>query len=133
MSKPTYNHKMSYKTAINASINVNMTTTSNTTYDPRNLNKGWIILTRNGIIDTLTNEKRRQIEEYEYNIRANKQMNEIVNRFLYNKKTELQLEGYDDDEIETIIENIIQEDCEIDEDDSSDEEEYYSNSDEEGY
>ena len=60
-------------------------------------------------------------------------MNEIVNRFWHNKRKELQLEGYDDDEIESIIDNIIQQDCEIDDNDLSDEEEYYSNSDDEGY
>lgn len=133
MSKLSYNSKMSYKTAIKTSVNVNMKTPSHINYDTNNLNKGWIFLTNRGIINTLTNEERQKMEKIDYNIRANKQMNEIVNRFWHNKRKELQLEGYDDDEIESIIDNIIQQDCEIDDNDLSDEEEYYSNSDDEGY
>ena len=133
MSKLSYNSKMSYKTAIKTSVNVNMKTPSRINYDTNNLNKGWIFLTNRGIINTLTNEERQKMEKIDYNIRANKQMNEIVNRFWHNKRKELQLEGYDDDEIESIIDNIIQQDCEIDDNDLSDEEEYYSNSDDEGY
>ena len=60
-------------------------------------------------------------------------MNEIVYRYLSRKRKELEFEGYDENEIYNIIENIIRPILDVDEDNLSDEEDYYSNSDDDGY
>ena len=83
--------------------------------------------------DTLTETEREIIEANEFKTRANEQMDEVVYRYLYRKRKELELEGYDEDEIDNIIENIIQPNLDVDEDDLTDEEDYYSNSDDDGY
>ena len=52
-------------------------------------------------------EYLKRIETEDFQRRANIQMNKIVNRFLKYKHDELKLEGYDDEEIESIIENLL--------------------------
>lgn len=84
-------------------------------------------------LDTPSDNILNNIESIEYNIRANKKMNEIVNRFIWYKTKELELEGYDATEIENIIDEIVQGDCTYEDDASSDEEDQESYSDEEYY
>ena len=52
-------------------------------------------------------ELLKRIETEDFQRRANIQMNKIVNRFLNYKRDELKQEGYDDDEIESIIEHLL--------------------------
>ena len=102
-------------------------------FDRSKLKRGWVLLTYDGIFDTLTETERESIEKDSFEIRANKQMNEIVYRYLSRKRKELEFEGYDENEIDNIIENIIRPILDADEDNLSDEEDYYSNSDDDGY
>jgi len=102
-------------------------------FDRSKLKRGWVLLTYDGIFDTLTETERESIETNSFEFRANKQMNEIVYRYLSRKRKELEFEGYDENEIDNIIENIIRPILDVDEDNLSDEEDYYSNSDDDGY
>lgn len=52
-------------------------------------------------------EYLKMIEHADFQKRANAKMNEIVNRFIAYKREELQLENYEDEEIEKIIEDMI--------------------------
>ena len=52
-------------------------------------------------------EYLKMIERADFQKRANAKMNEIVNRFIAYKREELQLENYEDEEIEKIIEHMI--------------------------
>lgn len=137
MSKSSSNHnnnnKMNYKLAINTSTPMKQTSFSSDRLNVSQLKKGWVLLTKNGMYDTLTETEREMIEANEFEFRANEQMDEVVYRYLSRKRKELELEGYDEDEIDNIIENIIQPNLDVDEDDLSDEEDYYSNSDDDGY
>ena len=100
--------------------------------DIKKLKKGWVLLTKQGIFDTLTEEERKKIENEEFIKRANCGMKEIVDRYLLRLKTELVLEGYNEEEIENIIENITSyEDYEIEEEFLDEEDELIS--DEEDY
>lgn len=137
MSKSLSNHnnnnKMNYKLAINTSTPMKQTSISSSRLNVSQLKRGWVLLTKNGMYDTLTESEREMIEANEFEVRANEQMDEVVYRYLSRKRKELELEGYDEDEIDNIIENIIQPNLDVDEDDLSDEEDYYSNSDDDGY
>ena len=137
MSKSSSNHnnnnKMNYKLAINTSTPMKQTSFSSDRLNVSQLKRGWVLLTKNGMYDTLTETEREMIEANEFEFRANEQMDEVVYRYLSRKRKELELEGYDEDEIDNIIENIIQPNLDVDEDDLSDEEDYYSNSDDDGY
>lgn len=137
MSKSSSNHnnnnKMNYKLAINTSTPMKQTSFSSDRLNVSQLKKGWVLLTKNGMYDTLTETEREMIEANEFEFRANEQMDEVVYRYLSRKRKELELEGYDEDEIDNIIENIIQPNLDVDEDELSDEEDYYSNSDDDGY
>ena len=98
------------------------------------LKKGMVLLTKNGIVDTLTNEEKEIIETNEFNYRANRAMNEIVNRYLQRKAEEFELDGYTNDEIEYMIEEIINiDDEEYYDDDSENEEDEESLSDDDYY
>lgn len=66
-------------------------------------------------------EYLRLIENKEFQMRANIKMNEIVSRFLNYKRSELELEGYDDEEIENIIEHLLNDENEEYDDYSSNE------------
>lgn len=137
MSKSSSNHdnnyKMDYKIAINAKTHMKQSSISHKKFDRSKLKRGWVLLTYDGIFDTLTETERESIEKDSFEIRANKQMNEIVYRYLSRKRKELEFEGYDENEIDNIIENIIRPILDADEDNLSDEEDYYSNSDDDGY
>jgi len=74
------------------------------------------------------------IENEEFQRRANIQMNEIVNRFLNYKTQDLKLEGYNEEEIEEIINNLIHNECDEYYDDySSDEDDGSVYSDEDSF
>lgn len=137
MSKSSSNHdnnyKMDYKLAINAKTPMKQASISHKKFDRSKLKRGWVLLTYDGIFDTLTETERESIETNSFEFRANKQMNEIVYRYLSRKRKELEFEGYDENEIDNIIENIIRPILDVDEDNLSDEEDYYSNSDDDGY
>ena len=90
--------------------------------DIKKLKKGMVLLTNHGIFDTLTGEERKIIEDEEFIKRANCGMKELVDRYLLRLKKELHLEGYNKEEIENIIENIISYDDDEFEEESSDEE-----------
>ena len=47
------------------------------------------------------------MENAEFKKRANSQMNEIVERFINYKKEELKLENYEDEEIDSIIDDML--------------------------
>lgn len=49
----------------------------------------------------------KMIEKEEFKKSANRQMNEIVNRFIKYKVEELKLENYTDEEIENIIDEML--------------------------
>lgn len=62
----------------------------------------------------VSNDREQNNEEYlkmlereEFQKRANIQMNKIVNRFLKYKREELELDGYDAEEIESIIDCLL--------------------------
>lgn len=137
MNKSSNNHdnnyKMDYKLAINVTPPMKQDTISHKKFDRSKLRRGWVLLTYDGIFDTLTETERESIETNSFEFRANKQMNEIVYRYLSRKRKELEFEGYDENEIDNIIENIIRPILDVDEDNLSDEEDYYSNSDDDGY
>ena len=92
-----------------------------------------VLLTKNGIFDTLTENERNILEKEEFEIRANHGMNEIVNRYLSRLKTELRLENYDEDEIEIIIDQLINFDNIVEDEDTSEEEEEYDTDEEDYY
>tara|TARA_Y100000389_G_scaffold114666_1_gene111810 strand:+ start:2792 stop:3148 length:357 start_codon:yes stop_codon:yes gene_type:complete len=73
------------------------------------------------------------IENEDFQRRANIQMNEIVNRFLKYKTQDLKLEGYDDEEIEAIINYLIHNECDEYYDYSSDEDDGSVYSDEDSF
>ena len=137
MSKSSSNHdnnyKMDYKFAINAKTHMKQPSISHQKFDRSKLKRGWVLLTYDGIFDTPTETERESIDKDSFEFRANKQMNEIVYRYLSRKRKELEFEGYDENEIDNIIENIIRPILDADEDNLSDEEDYYSNSDDDGY
>ena len=57
-------------------------------------------------------EYLKMMENKEFQRRANIQMNQIVNRFLNYKRQELELDGYNTEEIESIIECMLSTDNE---------------------
>lgn len=57
-------------------------------------------------------EYLKMVEQEEFQRRANIQMNKIVNRFLNYKRQELELDGYNAEEIESIIECLLSPDNE---------------------
>ena len=57
-------------------------------------------------------EYLKMMEQEEFQRRANIQMNKIVNRFLNYKRQELELDGYNAEEIESIIECLLSPDNE---------------------
>ena len=120
---------MNYKTAI--CHNPQKKTLNNITgIDINKLKKGMVLLTKNGVFHTLTEEELSNLEKEEFNKRANNGINEIVNRYLSRLKSELRLENYDEDEIDIIIEELMNVDDIVEEEESSDEEEeYYSEDD----
>lgn len=74
------------------------------------------------------------IENQEFQRRANIQMNQIVKRFLNYKTQDLKLEGYNEEEIEAIINNLIHNECDEYYDDySSDEDDGSVYSDEDSF
>ena len=81
--------KMNYKVAITASKTCARSTTSITASQESR------------------EEYLKMIERADFQKRANAKMNEIVNRFIAYKRQELQLENYEDEEIEKIIEDMI--------------------------
>lgn len=52
-------------------------------------------------------EHLKMAEQEEFQRRANIQMNKVVNRFLNYKRQELELDGYNAEEIESIIECLL--------------------------
>tara|TARA_Y100000389_G_scaffold200621_1_gene241441 strand:- start:7338 stop:7712 length:375 start_codon:yes stop_codon:yes gene_type:complete len=120
---------MNYKTAI--CYNPEKKPLNNITgIDINKLKKGMVLLTKNGVFHTLTEEERSILEKEDFEKRANNGMNEIVNRYLSRLKSELRLENYHEDEINIIIEQLINMDDIVEEEESSDEEEeYYSEDD----
>ena len=52
-------------------------------------------------------EQLKMIEKEEFHKRASFHMKKIVDRFLNYKRDELKLEGYNDEEIESIIEHLL--------------------------
>ena len=133
LSNHSNNNKMNYKLAINTTTPTNHPSISSERFNIGEMKKGWVLLTKNGMYDTLTETEREIIEANEFKSRANEQMDEVVYRYLSRKRKELELEGYDEDEIDNIIENIIQPNLDVDEDYLTDEEDYCSNSDDDGY
>lgn len=133
LSNHDNNNKMNYKLAINTTTPTKHPSISSERFNISELKKGWVLLTKYGMYDTLTETEREIIEGNEFKSRANEQMDEVVYRYLSRKRKELELEGYDEDEIDNIIENIIQPNLDVDEDYLTDEEDYCSNSDDDGY
>ena len=73
----------------------------------------------------------KMIEQEEFKKRANRHMNEIVNRFIKYKVEELKLENYTDEEIENIIDEMLNSEYDEYDDYSSDEDDVSLCSDEE--
>tara|TARA_Y100000768_G_scaffold387804_2_gene380359 strand:- start:2383 stop:2760 length:378 start_codon:yes stop_codon:yes gene_type:complete len=76
--------------------------------DTNILPRGWIKLSKGTIynkVNTTNYDNKKHIHYDEFNTRANKVMDSIVNRFLEYKKEELILENYCDEEINIILEN----------------------------
>ena len=84
--------KMDYKTAITTNNTVG---SSSSSMNPKSFSQ------------TEHEEYKKMIEAREFQRRANNGMNQIVNRFLKYKREELYLEGYNDEEIEMIIEELL--------------------------
>lgn len=126
--------KMNYSDAIKASTFTSAPKFPCDKIDISMLEKGWVLLKHGEMVDTLTVEERIHMEEAEFQTRVNEQMNEISNRHLNRQRDELELEGFNNEEIESIIEKNLMSEYDCEEDDSSDEDdEYYMYSDEEGY
>tara|TARA_Y100000385_G_scaffold274557_1_gene317883 strand:+ start:198 stop:548 length:351 start_codon:yes stop_codon:yes gene_type:complete len=68
-----------------------------------NLPYGWIKIKND--VKYIVPEKEITQEEFEY--KANKAMNEIVDRFIEYKKNELRLENLSEESIEKIIEELL--------------------------
>ena len=76
--------------------------------DTNILPRGWIKLSKGTIynkVNTTNYDNKKHIHYDEFNTRANKVMDSIVNRFLEYKKEELILENYSHEEIHNILEN----------------------------
>jgi len=75
--------------------------------------------------------EEEMIETINFQKRANIQMNKIVNRFLNYKREELKMENYTDEEIETIIEQMLypEEDEYLDYSSAEDDDSVYSDED----
>lgn len=116
-----------------SSLSPQISPTMSPTMSPTTLKKGWVLLTPTKIFTTITHEEQVMMDKLEFENRANKQMNEIVNRFLYEKRKEFELEGFDEYEIESMIEKLMEDKNKFEYDETSDEEEYFSNSDEDMY
>jgi len=69
-----------------------------------NLPMGWIKLEKK-IKQTITEEDEITQEEFEKNV--NEKMDEIVNRFIEYKKTELRYENFTENEIEDIVREYL--------------------------
>lgn len=95
-----------------------------TVYD---LPKGWIHLKKDGSIED--NRTQEEIQEFEDKLKNDKiyyGMQKICNRFIKNKKFELERDGYNEEEIDCIIYNMLN-DFEDEEYDSLSENEFSDN------